>query len=64
MTKRGSMNELDLACFNLKQALYNPYAITRREARKKDVAEAWRLMSLQSAQKKTRASNKTLALNF
>lgn len=58
------MTELENACLKLRQALLNPYAITRREARKKDVAEAWRSMSLQSAQKKTRASNKTLALNF
>ena len=56
------MNELEFACFKLKQALYNPYAITRREARKRDVAEAWRSLQRQTTQKKNRAKRNNLAL--
>lgn len=56
------MSELDFACFSLKQALYNPYAITRREAKKRDVAEAWRSLQRQTAQKRKRAKRNNLAL--
>lgn len=56
------MSELDLACLKLKQALYNPYAITRREAKKRDVAEAWRSLQRQTAQKRNRARRNSLAL--
>lgn len=56
------MSELDFACLKLKQALYNPYAITRREARKRDVAEAWRSLQRQTTQKKNRAKLLRLAL--
>ncbi len=56
------MNELDFACFKLRQALYNPYAITRREAKRRDVAEAWRLLRHQTAQKRKRARHNSLAL--
>lgn len=56
------MSELDLACLKLKQALYNPYAITRRKAKKRDVAEAWKSLQRQTAQKKNRARRNSLAL--
>lgn len=56
------MSELDIACFNFKQALYNPYAITRREAKRRDVAEAWRSLQRQTAQKRNRARRNSLAL--
>lgn len=56
------MSELDFACFKLKQALYNPYAITRREAKKRDVAEAWKSLQHQTSQKKARAKHDSLAL--
>lgn len=56
------MSELDLACLKLKQALYNPYAITRHEAKKRDVAEAWKSLQRQTAQKKNRARRNSLAL--
>lgn len=56
------MSELDFACFKLKQALYNPYAITRREAKKRDVAESWKAMQRQTAQKRNRAKRNNLAL--
>lgn len=56
------MSELDIACLKLKQALYNPYAITRREAKRRDVAEAWKSLQRQTAQKKNRARRNSLAL--
>lgn len=56
------MSELDIACLKLKQALYNPYAITRREAKRRDVAEAWRSLQRQTAQKRNRARRNSLAL--
>lgn len=56
------MSELDIACLKFKQALYNPYAITRREAKRRDVAEAWKSLQRQTAQKKNRARRNSLAL--
>lgn len=56
------MSNLDFACLRLRQALSNPYAITRRETKKRDVAEAWKTLQRQTAQKKSRAKRNSLAL--
>lgn len=49
--------ELNNACLKLKQALNNPFAITRREQQKKDVADAWKRLAMSSSQK-NKASSK------
>lgn len=46
------MSDIERACAAFKVALSNPYAVLRREQTRKDIADAWRAMSLVSSQKR------------
>lgn len=46
------MSDIERACNAFRDAMNNPYAVLRREQARKDIADAWRAMSLVSSQKR------------
>lgn len=51
MTDKEKLNN---ACYALKQALKNEYAILRRENEKKDIDALWQKMALKTTQKRVK----------
>ena len=46
------MTDIEWACDRFKTAISNPYAVLRHEQSRRDIADAWRAMAKESAQKK------------